>query len=347
MLKLFLPKRTRYLLLLCIVLSSNAMANNQQPASCACANLTNQLTNAEANMATIPAGTFMMGGDNVQARADEWPKHKVTVSAFWLDRTEVTNAQFEQFVIATQYVTTAEKTPDWAMLKQQLPAGIPKPNEKKLVPASLVFTSPPHPVALHNPRNWWSWTPQANWRHPTGPTSQITELQNHPVVHVSWEDAQAYCQWAGKRLPTEAEWEWAARGGLKNKIYSWGNQPIAQQPAKANYWQGIFPYHNTLQDKFYATAPVKSFPANGYGLYDMAGNTWEWVADWYHADYYKRHKTINVNPTGPTGSQLTQKILRGGSFLCDETYCSGYRVAARMRMTPDTSMQHVGFRCAR
>jgi len=305
-----------------------------------------------AGMVFIPAGTFMMGGDNVQAKPDEFPKHAVTISAFWMDSTPVTNAEYQQFIQATHYVTTAELKPDWELLKKQLPPNTPKPDEKKLVPASLVFTPPDHPVALDNPAAWWSWTPQANWRHPRGPGSTIANLANHPVVHVSWEDANAYCRWAGKRLPTEAEWEWAARGGLQNKIYPWGDEPIDQGKVKANTWQGPFPYKNTLRDNYYYTSPVKSFAPNGYKLYDMAGNVWEWVADWYSSNYYSTVSKNNViDPQGPTHSYdpeeptMPKKVLRGGSFLCNETYCSGYRVAARMKTSPDTSMEHEGFRC--
>ncbi len=305
------------------------------------------------NMIHIPAGTFMMGADNNQARPDEYPKHEVSISSFWLDSTQVTNAAFRQFVEATQYQTTAEKKPDWDLLKQQLPPDTPKPDEKMLVPASLVFTPPNHPVPLNDINQWWSWVPGANWRHPRGSKSDLTGLNQHPVVHVSWDDANAYCKWAGKRLPTETEWEWAARGGLKNNIYPWGNEPIDTGKVKANTWQGQFPNKNTLRDKYYYTSPVKSFPANGYKLYDMAGNVWEWVSDWYRTDYYASIKNQKVkDPQGPSKSYdpeepyAQKKALRGGSYLCNESYCSGYRVASRMKSTPDTSMEHIGFRCA-
>jgi formylglycine-generating enzyme required for sulfatase activity len=309
-------------------------------------------TNNHAGMVNIPSGTFQMGGDSIQAKNDEFPKHEVTISSFWMDRTEVTNADFQQFIKMTHYLTTAEIKPNWELLKKQLPPNTPKPDEKKLVAASLVFTPSNHSVSVNNPAQWWSWMPNANWRHPRGPQSTITHLATHPVVHVSWDDANAYCRWAGKRLPTEAEWEWAARGGLQNKIYPWGDEAIDQGKVKANTWQGSFPYKNFLRDKYYYTSPVKSFASNGYGLYDMAGNVWEWVADWYSVDYYSEISKIkSINPKGPAVSHdpeeptMPKKVLRGGSFLCNESYCSGYRVAARMKTSPDTSMEHVGFRC--
>lgn len=332
---------------------------NKKMKHCACQNIPSRFAidhsakHLYQGMVQIPTGSFMMGGDNKQARKDELPKHLVVIHPFWLDITQVTNAQFQEFVKATGYVTTAEKKPDWNELKKDLPPGTPKPDDSKLVAASLVFTPPHHAVSLDDYSQWWSWVPGANWRYPRGPNNQVQHLNDHPVVHVSWEDANTYCQWAGKRLPTEAEWEWAARGGLKNKIYPWGDEPIDTGIVKANTWQGKFPYKNTLRDKYYYTSPVKSYQPNGYGLYDMAGNVWEWVADWYRVDYYQslNNKTIN-DPKGPATSYdpdepyAQKKVLRGGSFLCNESYCSGYRVAARMKSTPDTSMEHVGFRCA-
>jgi formylglycine-generating enzyme len=308
-------------------------------------------------MVHIPAGSYMMGGDTAQAKPDELPKHAVKIASFWLDENQVTNQQFKAFVAATHYVTTAEKKPDWEELRKQLPENTPKPDDSLLVPASVVFTPPSQPVPLNDYSQWWSWVPGANWQHPRGPKSTIERLDSHPVVHISWNDAKAYCSWKGKRLPTEAEWEWAARGGLKNKPYPWGDEAIDSGAVKANTWQGHFPNQNTLRDKYYYTSPVKSFPPNGYGLYDMAGNVWEWVSDWYHHDYYQlvtkeEHKHPSVNPQGPRSSYdpdepfAQKKVLRGGSFLCSEQYCTGYRVSARMKSTPDTSMEHTGFRCA-
>lgn len=304
-------------------------------------------------MVYIPGGTFMMGGDNEQARPDEFPKHMVTVKGFFMDAHEVTNAQFKEFTDATGYVTTAEKAPDWEDLKSQLPPGTPKPHDSLLLASSVVFSPPQYPVRLDNPGQWWSWKAGADWRHPSGPGSSIEGKEQYPVVHVSWDDAVAYASWAGKRLPTEAEWEWAARGGEQETIYPWGNEPIDKGAVKANSWQGQFPFQNTERDKYYGPAPAKSFAPNPYGLYDMAGNVWEWCADWYHSDYYKMITTPDgvSNPEGPSESfdpmepSIPKKVVRGGSFLCNDSYCSGYRVAARMKSSPDTGLSHTGFRC--
>jgi sulfatase modifying factor 1 len=306
-------------------------------------------------MAYIKAGTFMMGGDNDQADADEFPKHKVSVRGFWMDATEVTNAEFRAFVKATGYVTTAEQKPDWEALKKQLPPGTPKPDEKLLVAASLVFTSPDHQVDLNDYSLWWRWQPGANWKHPQGSGSNLIGKGNYPVVQVSWYDAAAYCKWAKKRLPTEAEWEWAARGGLLNNVYPWGNAQVNTGSPKANTWEGSFPDKNTLRDKYYNAAPVKSFAPNGYQLYDMAGNVWEWCADLYNNTYYSAINSAfgAKNPRGPVKSfdpqepNATKRVIRGGSFLCNDSYCSGFRVARRMKSTEDSGMEHVGFRCVR
>jgi len=305
-------------------------------------------------MVFIKGGDFMMGGDNSQASADEYPKHEVKVNGFWMDATEVTNAEFAKFVEATHYITTAEKKPDWDEMKQTLPPGTPKPPDSVMVAASLVFHQTSGPVNLQDYSQWWQWVKGADWKHPQGPNSNIKGKENYPVVQVSWYDAMAYCKWAGKRLPTEAEWEYAARGGLKNEIYPWGNEPINSGKAKANSWGGNFPYYNDDKDGFVGSAPVKSFAANGFGLSDMAGNVWEWCSDWYDADYYKSFaNTVASNPKGPEKSVDPQdpytpkRSLRGGSFLCNDSYCSGYRVARRMKSSPDTGLEHTGFRCVK
>lgn len=304
-------------------------------------------------MLLLPGGQLQMGGDNAQADANEFPKHPVAISAFWMDETEVTNAQFARFVAATGYVTVAERPIRWEELKKQVPPGTPQPPDSLLQPGALVFQPTDQPVPLHDPSLWWRWTLGADWRHPEGPGSSIEEKMNHPVVQVAWEDAAAYARWAGKRLPTEAEWEWAARGGLENAVYAWGNDPATEGTPKANFWQGLFPYKNDLKDGFYTTAPVRSFPPNGYGLYDMAGNVWEWCGDWFDVDFYQKSKASTANTKGPDQGfnpsmpYLQEKVIRGGSFLCNDDYCSGYRNARRMGSSADTGLNHTGFRCVR
>ena len=244
------------------------------------------------------------------------------LTLFWMDVHEVTNAQFAAFVEATGYVTTAEKAVDWEEIKKELPPGTPKPDASQLAPASLVFVPTYKPVSLRDVSQWWQWRQGANWRQPEGPGSNIVGKENHPVVHVSWFDAVAYCVWAGKRLPTEAEWEYASRGGLKDAVYAWGNEDLRSGTSKANTWEGAFPYRNDQSDGFYTTAPVQSYQANKYGLYDMAGNVWEWCADLYHEDYYKTlaNKTTH-NPQGPKTSYdsnepyALKRVTRGGQFL--------------------------------
>lgn len=308
----------------------------------------------EHGMMIIPGGTFVMGARESQfARPDEFPNHRVRVDSFLMDKHPVTNSQFRAFVEATGYITTAELPPDWEEMKKQLPPGTPKPDESLLVPASLVFRSPGRRVSMDDYQSWWEWVPGANWKNPLGPGSSIEGMDSFPVIHVSWYDAQAYAEWAGKRLPTEAEWEYAARGGFDDFIYPWGHEPVS--PERANYWQGSFPYHNTADDGFERAAPVRSFPPNGFGLYDMAGNVWQWTADWYHYDYYSsfRPGEIAMNPGGPDISfdpmepGIPKKTIRGGSFLCNDSYCAGYRASARMKSSPDTGSLHVGFRCVK
>ncbi|MBO6608049.1 formylglycine-generating enzyme family protein [Psychroserpens sp.] len=317
-------------------------------------------------MIKIKGGVFAMGGDIVAGfenmpstalpQGDELPKHTVQVSDFWMDSHEVTNAQFKAFVDATGYITTAERPIDWEELKKQLPPGTPKPPEENLLPASLVFSYADKGASKNNLANWWTFKKNVNWKNPNGPGSNLEGKDNHPVVHVSWYDAMAYAKWVGKRLPTEAEWEYAMRGGLENNMYPWGNEKTEQDVHFANHLQGEFPYVNTVADGFERTAPVKSFPVNGFGLYDMSGNVWEWTNDWYSSKYYyelKEKGGVAINPKGPEvgydsyNSTEKKKTIRGGSFLCNDYWCSGFRNARRMRNTPDTSMEHIGFRCVR
>jgi len=305
------------------------------------------------NMVWIEGGTFSMGADNEQGRQDEYPKHPVELKGFYMDITEVTNEQFAAFVNATGYITTAEKDVNWEEIKNQLPEGTPQPPAEMLKAASLVFIPTTQPVNMQDYSQWWQWTHGADWKHPKGAGSDLAGKEKFPVVHVSWDDATAYSKWAGKRLPTEAEWEFAARGGVKNNIYTWGNTNVDSGVAKCNYWQGSFPNKNEVIDGFFGAAPVKSFAPNGYGLHDMAGNVWELCADLYNNMYYEQLSTAGVasNPQGPVKSYdpdeqlIAKRVMRGGSFLCNESYCSGYRVAARMKTSPDSGTEHMGFRC--
>lgn len=318
-----------------------------------------QVRASPPGMVLIPGGSFTMGAreDDPLARADERPAHRVRVSAFYMDRTEVTNGQFARFVAATGYVTTAERLVDWEELKKQVPPGTPKPADEMLRPGSLVFTPPTKPVPLDNASAWWTWTAGANWRHPRGPGSGIEGQDDEPVVHVSWDDAVAYCAWAGRRLPTEAEWEFAARGGLEGRLNVWGDEAVSAK--RANIWEGEFPWKNTAQgeggDGFEGVALVGRFPPNGYGLYDMAGNVWEWCDDLYAPNAYARKASeaprVPVDPHAATECHdprnpysKTSHVQRGGSYLCHDSYCASYRPSARMASPADTALQHLGFR---
>jgi len=310
---------------------------------------------APEGMVWIPGGTFSMGGinpvgmqDGGHGRMDDArPVHRVQVDPFWMDATEVTNAQFALFVKATGYVTVAERKPS----KEEFP-GVP---EEALVPGSIVFTAPNSAVALNDYTQWWQYVPDANWRHPEGPQSDLKGRENHPVVHIAWEDAAAYAKWASKRLPTEAEWEFAARGGKSGALYPWGNELKPAGSWAANIFQGTFPHSNAAADGFKSLAPVKSFAPNGYGLYDVGGNVWEWCADWYTPDYYTALAKggLAKNPQGPSTSfdpaepGLAKKVQRGGSFLCTDQYCTRYMVGTRGKSEWRSATNHAGFRCVK
>src|SRR5690554_3981150 len=274
-----------------------------------------------SGMVWVPGGTFLMGSD--RHYPEEAPAHRVTVDGFWMDRCAVTNDQFRRFVEATGYVTLAERAPD--------PADYPGARPELLVPASVVFRPPHHRVDLRNAYNWWTYVPGADWRHPLGPESSIEGLGDHPVVHVAYEDAEAYARWSGKDLPTEAEWEFAARGGLEGAIYAWGDEFMPGGQIMANTWQGEFPFQNLVLDGFEWTAPVRSFPPNGYGLYEMTGNVWEWTSDWYQAHGDVVHTCCaSTNPRGgerersfdpqTPAIRIPRKVMKGGSYLCAPNY---------------------------
>ncbi|PTE11109.1 formylglycine-generating enzyme family protein [Mesorhizobium helmanticense] len=297
-------------------------------------------------MAWIPGGTFLMGSDDHYP--EEAPAHRVKVNGFWMDCHTVTNREFERFVAETGYVTLAERPAD--------PADYPGAIPELLVPSSSMFKKPAQKVDIRNSYNWWVYVGGANWRHPRGPASSIRKLGDHPVVHIAFEDAEAYAKWAGKELPTEAEWEFAARGGLDGAEFVWGNELTPGGTHLANTWQGEFPYENSNEDGYEWTAPVGSFPANGFGLFDMAGNVWQWTKDWYqeHSRIDSPCCTID-NPRGgqreasfdPHTPEITipRKVTKGGSYLCAPNYCRRYRPAARMSQPVDTSTCHLGLRC--
>jgi formylglycine-generating enzyme required for sulfatase activity len=299
-------------------------------------------------MIPIPGGTFRMGSD--KHYPEEAPSHRVTVDGFWIDRTPVTNRQFRKFVNTTGYVTFAEQVPD----AKDYPGALPH----MLKAASLVFTPPNHPVDLRDWSQWWNFKSGANWKRPYGPRSSISGLDDHPVVHIAYRDAEAYATWAGKTLPTEAEWELASRGGLDGAEFAWGDAFTPGEKHRANTWQGNFPHENRCDDGFERTSPVLAFPANGYGVYDMIGNVWEWTADWYapkHGADAPKACCIPENPRGggaeasydPRQPQIKipRKVIKGGSHLCAPNYCRRYRPAARHAQAVDTSTSHVGFRC--
>ena len=301
------------------------------------------------DMIRIPGGDFLMGSDSHYA--EEAPAHRVRVDAFWVDRTPVTNSEFRRFVEATGHVTFAEIAPD----PKDYPGALPH----MLQAGSLVFTPPKHPVDLRDWSAWWNFKFRANWRRPYGPGSSIRGLDEHPVVHIAFRDAEAYARWAGKCLPTEAEWEFAARGGLDAAEYAWGEEFTPGDRQMANTWQGAFPHQNLKTDGYARTSPVTAFPPNGYGLYDMIGNVWEWTTDWYSSRHEVRAENsccgVMKNPRGgledasydtcQPAIRIPRKVLKGGSHLCAPNYCRRYRPAARHAEPVDTSTSHVGFRC--
>ena len=297
-------------------------------------------------MVWIPGGTFVMGSD--RHYPEEAPAHRVTVRGFWMDRYAVTNADFRRFVEATGYVTLAERPVN--------PADYPGAKPELLEPSAVVFRKTAGPVDLRHPHNWWTYVRGADWRHPRGPGTTLQGLWKHPVVHVAYEDVEAYVAWAGKALPTEAEWEFAARGGLEGAEYAWGDEFTPGGKSMCNNWQGEFPWQNLLEDGHEWTAPVGAFPPNGYGLYEMAGNVWEWTTDWYQEHGKIAHACCTLdNPRGGPVDQshdprlpeprIPRKVMKGGSYLCAPNYCRRYRPAARMAQPVDTAIGHLGFRC--
>jgi formylglycine-generating enzyme required for sulfatase activity len=301
----------------------------------------------DEDLVWIPGGEFTMGSNDHYP--EEAPAHRVVVDGYWMARTVVTNRQFREFVANTGYVTVAERPLD--------PADYPGAPPENLVPGSLVFTMTAGPVDLRHLSLWWTWTPAASWHHPEGPGSNLEGRDDHPVVHVAHEDASAYARWAERDLPTEAEWELAARGGLDRRAFTWGDEAVPDGEFLANFWQGDFPWRNSEADGFAGTAPVGSFPANGFELFDMAGNVWEWTDDWYaeqHPEPADKPCCVPQNPRGaaidasydPAQPQFTipRKVIKGGSFLCADNYCQRYRPAARRPQMIDTGMSHVGFR---
>ena len=313
-------------------------------------------SSAPDGMVWIPGGEFLMGGDPASEGLcglpglvrDATPVHRVYVDGFWMDKTEVTNEEFEKFVKATGYITIAERTPT----KEEFPTA---PIEN-LVAGSVIFTATKNQVPLNDHLQWWRYQKGANWRHPEGPESDLKGKEKLPVVHVSYFDAEAYAKWAGKRLPTEAEWEFAARGGKPGEFYSWGNELKPGGKWMANIYQGQFPVKDIADDGFAGIAPVAQFPANRFGLFDMAGNVWEWCSDWYRPDYYAQLAatgTVTRNPKGPESPfdpaepMEKKRVHRGGSFLCTDQYCTRYMVGTRGKGEVNTGTNHLGFRCVK
>ncbi len=310
--------------------------------------------NVPNGMVWIPGKQFMQGatpGDTLSMHHEK-PSHPVAVDGFFIDITEVTNAQFKKFVQETGYITLAERKIEWEVMKKELPPETQRPADSILQPGSLIFKKISSDKSnLYDYSQWWEWKIGANWKHPKGSKSTIEGKDDYPVVHVAYEDALAYCKWANRRLPTEAEWELASRGEKLKTIYNWGDSDDSLSE-KANTWNGVFPNTNTVEDGFEGISPVKSFPPNSLGLYDMAGNIWEWTQDWYHIYYYQQllENGLAINPKGPeephnlNNSFSIEKVIKGGSFLCNKSYCASYRNSARMGNSIKSSSEHIGFR---
>ncbi|MGF1558006.1 MAG: formylglycine-generating enzyme family protein [Flavobacteriaceae bacterium] len=319
------------------------------------------LTEAPENIQTpkgmvwIPGASFLQGAvsHDKMAMGHEKPAIPVMVNGFFMDISEVTNGDYQKFVDATGYMTVAEREIDWEEMKKQVPPGTPRPHDSIMKPGSLTFKKNKVSVPnLYDFSQWWQWTIGANWKHPSGPSSDIRGKENHPVVHIAYEDALAYCEWAGRRLPTEAEWERAARGNQEARLFTWGDDS-AILFKMANTWEGEFPVNNTQIDGFEFRAEVKSYPPNDFGLYDMAGNVWEWTNDWYNTNYYKEMKAGGKVVGDPQGADrpfnegnpyAQERVIKGGSFLCSASYCASYRISARMATSLDSSQEHLGFR---
>ena len=351
--------RKRFLIIATALAAFRAFAQQTEAPTAFLATVSNRSaspTPAPEGMAWIPGGEFSMGStltgggscEMPMASTDTQPVHRVRVDGFWIDKTTVTNEQFAKFVEATGYLTIAERTPT----KEEFPTA----PEENLVAGSVVFSPTEHEVPLTNHYQWWNYVKGANWRHPFGPQSDIKGKENYPVVHVAYPDAEAYAKWAGKRLPTEAEFEFAERGGLAGKTYAWGDDFRPNGKWMANTWQGKFPVKDSGEDGYAGIAAVAQFPPNGYGLYDMAGNVWQWCRDWYRPDYYAQLASsgrVAVNPTGPESPfdpdepDEKKRVQRGGSFLCNDQYCSRYVVGTRGKGEVNTGTNHLGFRCVK
>lgn len=348
------------LLALCLVICLTGCKDFQQ------SNITelNEIDAVESNtkpilengMIFIKGDTYTMGALEQSNTGDAKSPQKVKVNSFWMDETEVTNAEFKKFIDETGYVTLAERPIDWEEMKKILPPNTPKPADEDLQPGSLVFTPPANAVPLDNYALWWAWVDGANWKHPNGLNSTIDGKDTYPVVHVAYEDAEAFAKWAGKRLPTEAEWEFAGRGGLDRKEFAWGDELTPSGNYMANFFQGEFPYKNTGNDGFVQAAPVKSFSPNSYGLYDMVGNVWELCSDFYEVKPFDPnccHTNVVENPKGPQQTidpndpLAVKHVSKGGSFLCSAQYCSNYKPSGRQGSSYDTGMNHTGFRCVK